>query len=316
MDNHDYDDVSNPILDLPMSGIAGNDDEGDFFGDEDVYQNLQDTQGDPPLVNKNLTKEQESDEDVDDHDYNDADIDFVLEELREICSEQGIPCTGPMEQMVRIKHKKETIFYSSLTWFVRGITLANQTQIIPTVMNAMNDMKVETKLLQQASSKMNKEVEKASRLTGDIVEELNTITGKMQDSFRDSIQKFLEVHAKVNTSPHAPKGITIGDSMAMKDQTNSGVKVGGSAPTQTKPVEVEKETATPKAKQVIDGKKQILLRAGFKPNWIKDVGDDIIDMVYDDDMHASVSSVTLTPKIKKFIVDTIKERLTEFLQDD
>ncbi|DBA36962.1 TPA_asm: P [Cardamine alphacytorhabdovirus 1] len=314
MDHNNYDDVSDPILDLPMSGVAGDDDEGNYVDDSSPLEDVQDDQADIPLVDQNLQQDYASENDADDHDYDHVDLDVVLQELRDICSDQGVPCTGPMEQMVKIKHTKETIFYSGLVWFVRGIALANQTQVIPTVMSAMNDMKMETKLLQQSSYKMNKEVEKASRLTGDIVEELNSIKEKMQDSFRDSIQKFIETHSRVEHAKTDASGPCIGDSMNLVKGKEKVEGVIGSVVERASPTEIKKEDTESKAQKVLGSKKQMLLRVGFKPNWIKDVGDEIIDIVYDDEMHNSVSAMKLTTKVKEYIVTTVKERLTDLLE--
>ncbi|UTQ50529.1 MAG: phosphoprotein [Pastinaca cytorhabdovirus 1] len=315
MDNHDYDDVSNPILDLAMYGVIGDDDAGSNMDPQDHDETLSDNMEDPPLVDQVLQQEQEQEECPDDHDYGGDDLDVVLYDLRHICNEQGVPCTGPMEQMVKIKHGKETIFYSGLVWFVRGIALANQTQIIPTVVTAINDMKMETKLLQQSSSRINKEVEKAGRLTGDIVEELNNIKEKMQDSFRDSIQKFLETHSKIEPAKVTDHEPTIGESMSVNRKRNKE-GVSGKPPPPADPVTLETEEIHPKAEKVIEEKKKMLIKIGFKPSWIKDIGDDLIDVIYDDELHASVMSVRLTQQIKKYVTDSVKENLNNLLADE
>ncbi|WNB40281.1 phosphoprotein [Plumbago necrotic spot associated virus] len=315
MDNLDFSDLPDPVVDLSVSGILGDDDmdnekyytdniSGDSEGNK--YAEGGDTPDDEETYNDN------------DVSYDNQPVDSVLADLYRICDREGVACTAPMEALIKSRHAEETIYLSSLEWFVRGIVLANQTQILPTIMTTISELKIENRTLQQASNKINRESEQVKKLSSDLVKELTAIKEDMKDSFRTSMRAFIEESNKTTravtgivdkTLPPATMGNRASSSKSMPSPDH--------IPPPTSEVQTQEPTAPALSKEVayLKEKKAVLKKAGFTNKWFEDIGDDILDIVYDDELHSTVRTLKMTPTVKKMIVDAVNDQLEDLLKE-
>ncbi|DBA37216.1 TPA_asm: P [Utricularia alphacytorhabdovirus 1] len=323
MDPVDFSDLADPILDLPggLNGDTVNEDY--YYDDEGGDDGITEDAADDNLVGKELRENDANRADgrgVEPDDVEFQDKRTVVVELQKVCDRLGVPCTKPMINLVESSFDDEIIFSSSLIWFVRGISLANQTQVLPTVMGAIDDMKVETRTLQQSTHKINKEVERAERLAADIHSQMISVRDEMTKSFRDTIAAFIQGETdrvvKELTSP-VERDLPMGAPSDTRPATSEKKKEVINA-TAT----VRKETTAPvakamktKADEYRDEKKRMLMKLGFKPIWIEAVEDETIDLIYDDDFHAGVLKMKLNPGVKKLLMEEIMDNVSEITGD-
>ncbi|QRX38977.1 phosphoprotein [Chrysanthemum yellow dwarf virus] len=322
----DYNDISDPILDISTLSMA----RGDSDRDEDIMEDDVPTDGNIlegyELYNEDHQKDGGGDEHTPNNDDDDPmgnTVDEALEMLREICDSQGVACTGPMENMVRAHFKNEAIFYSSLLWMVRGVSVATQTQVVPTVMSAISDMKVENRLLQQSSHRINNDVEKATRMTADIVEQLNNFRRDLTDSFRKSVDTLIDAHERQMKKRNAPESITLQEGSPpprenpklTNDRVYQGIPDEVFVNTETVKNNTP-ETSGTKPVGYINDKKIMVLKLGYSNKWVQSIGLDLLDTLFDDDLYIEASTMKLTAQTKKFLKEIIDGRLEDMMRDD
>ncbi|UTN00442.1 putative phosphoprotein [Hyptis latent virus] len=230
--NNDYSDVGNPIYDLQMS-TAGREDIADSLPDaDDSSSNSSDSTTDDQESNhedNNLDDKEVKEEEEEAGSYFGTDMlavyelgkpEPILKDLKYLCDLEGINYTLPMENQVKRAAEEEPMSYECLQWYVRGIILANQTQVIPTVTGAISEMKMETKYLQQSSTRINNEIKKIESVSRDMFSQLDELKTNLKEQIDAAIKTALDLSRQPTPMVQAP---IIKDNIPLIDVTVSEI---------------------------------------------------------------------------------------------
>ncbi|DBA37239.1 TPA_asm: P [Zea alphacytorhabdovirus 1] len=326
MDPPNFIDLPNPVFDLKMSGLGEDpvdDPENGLPTDKETAPSIHESNKES-MFNSGTWSHNDSGE-IEDEDlaYDPANVQLALEDLQFLCDKMGLSYTTPMENQVKAMFREEPICYSHLVWYLRGIIIANQTQIIPTITSAISDMKMETRNLQQSSNKINKETTSLEKIAKEIVKDIASVENDIQQSFRDSMKLFMDEMATKNSnrdppvcSEPTPKQPTkIAELSSVKNKKAMDDTVYES------PAENRTDIPSPSHSSVIRDqylaeKLKALIRYGIDPTFLKTAPPSIIDAMYPDNVHSQLKNVKLTPAMKTKIRANLEERLEEIADSD
>nr|UJQ88470.1 MAG: phosphoprotein [Alfalfa dwarf virus]UJQ88475.1 MAG: phosphoprotein [Alfalfa dwarf virus] len=320
-----FEDLSNPILDMAMSGLNNS-------GDEDSQIDLAEVRDDVDMGVENPKMDEvtakEDHQPIDEYEieddlaYDPADVSHALEDLKHLCDVRGVNYTIPMENQVSKLFKEEVVCYSHLKWYIRGIVLANQTQVLPTITGAIADMKMETQHLQKSSNKINKEVSRSEKLTKDITSELRSIKADIQESFRASMKLFMDEMTAQNkrTQPQlkeekVPTNLisALAKSKEKAEDYKDEATVSG---TKTE-INIPKPEPSKKGREGYMAEKRAhMIRYGLDARFVKEQPDSVIDLMYPDAVHSRLKQMKLNNQQRLRVIDNMQERLTDAMEED
>ncbi|AKD44212.1 phosphoprotein [Alfalfa dwarf virus] len=302
-----FEDLSNPILDMAMSGLNNSGDEDSQIDPAEINDDVEMGVENPKMDEVAATDAKQPVDEYeieDDLAYDPADVSHALEDLKHLCDVRGVNYTVPMENQVSKLFKEEILCYSHLKWYIRGIILANQTQVLPTVTGAIADMKMETQHLQKSSNKINKEVSRPEKLTREITSELRSIKADIQESFRASMKLFMDettTNSQRLQPPVKEEKVTTNLISALvkskekaedyKDEaTVSGVKTA---------INIPKPEPSKKGRDGYMAEKRAhMIRYGLDARFVKEQPDSVIDLMYPDDAHSKLKQMKLNNQQK------------------
>ncbi|QED42812.1 phosphoprotein [Medicago cytorhabdovirus A] len=320
-----FEDLSDPLLDLAMSGLNNSGDEDSQIDPAEMHEDVE-MDVENPKMDEVAAKDDKQPIDEyeieDDLAYDPADVSHALEDLKHLCDVKGVNYTVPMENQVSKLFKEEVLCYSHLKWYIRGIILANQTQVLPTVTGAIADMKMETQHLQKSSNKINKEVSRSEKLTREITSELRSIKADIQESFRASMKLFMDEMAtqnqKAQPQPKEERKTTNLISALMKSKekaedyrdeaTVSGVKTE---------INIPKPEPSKKGREGYMAEKRAhMIRYGLDARFVKEQPDSVIDVMYPDAVHSKLKQMKLNNQQRLRVIDNMQARLTDAMEED
>ncbi|AWK49428.1 putative P protein [Cytorhabdovirus fragariarugosus] len=309
----DFGDLPNPKLDINMSNVG----EDDF--EDDMVDDLNDNSigsDDDELPDLDELQEEDGDNNVNGYDghepYHPRAKEDLIADLKVICDTEGVSYTIPMENQILKGLNDESVSHNCLYWYVKGIIVANQTQIIPTISGAMSELKMETKFLQTAAGKINKEVKKSEDLMTSISKELKSVKEDMQMSFRSSMERFMkEVRDELKTAGcKTDNGEAKNEirSLVKNDKINADYEEGDSV---IATVVIPKCVPSTSSSKYHVEKRQWIQKMGIEHSFVKELDDDLIDQIYPDALHKKVQGMKLTAKNKDIIKKLIMKKIDE-----
>ncbi|AJG39187.1 phosphoprotein [Wuhan Insect virus 6] len=234
----------------------------------------------------------------------------ALDELQNMCMEKGIVCTLAMENQVKMISSSEEIYKSHLTWYLRGIAMANNTQLLPSIHDSIGVLKSEIKFTQLSTNNLNNASAKLTGAVQEITREIRTSTEMINDNFKTVLLQISE--NQVLPSPNSDK----------EESTYVKVDPIYQSDTVVTSQEFTQSESSPDAKFSVADKSDFnkmksafLISLGMDPDLLRDLPDGDLDLFLSDNDFKEFRSMKLTNALKRELLQTLMKEFETKLDD-
>ncbi|DAF42322.1 TPA_asm: P [Glehnia littoralis virus 1] len=250
----------------------------------------------------------------------------ALTQLEKVCSALGVNKTIQMENQIKTMSKTEAIDESHIIWYVRGISLANNTSVLAAITDSVSELKSESKHLFSVANKTSKVVSSVDKVAVGLRSLLEDLSSKTKESFDKTVNALaMSYEEKIKSMSEASKLPQASIVVALPDPPKAPVTLD----TKNNPVEEKEmtseqhlvnELSKPVKTVASDStiqkdKKAFVTRVGLGAALVRELKDESLHAVLPDDLYAQVKGMTLTPKvctgIKKVLMDNLNAYLSK-----
>ncbi|DBA37060.1 TPA_asm: P [Mentha alphacytorhabdovirus 1] len=243
-----------------------------------------------------------------------ADADGIIESLREVCAAHGVSCSEQMINQVKYLSTKETILEDHMIWYVRGLNMANNTMIIPSIKEAISDIKMETKHMANVTNKMMRCGTDIATESKAFNNQMNIAVHAIKDAFVQTVEAVADTYkSRVGTPDVEIVTVNVPDPPTGTVQTRGKEKVTDESP-KAKERAIE-ETVADESSIVLE-KKAMLKKVGFSLKMIKELEDDDVNAILDNNFLNDLKSMVMGAKKKAEIKKKITDNLHSYLEDE
>lgn len=249
----------------------------------------------------------------------------ALEHLEKVCSALGVNKTIQMENQIKTMSKTEAIDESHIIWYVRGISLANNTSVLAAITDSVSELKSESKHLFSVANKTSKVVSSVDKVAVGLRSLLEDLSSKTKESFEKTVSALATSYEEkikhlsdASKLPSASIVVSVPDppkAPVTLDKKTDLAKGKEMTAEQYTVNELSKPMKTVASDSTIQkDKKAFIVRIGLGVALVRELKDDSLHAVLPDDLYAQVKGMTLTPKvctgIKKVLMDNLNTYLS------
>ncbi|DAF42340.1 TPA_asm: P [Nymphaea alba virus 1] len=308
MADMDYSDVGNPV-DSVLGGLFDDEDTGSLDARPEIPPVL-------PLSNKAV---------VDAPLPNvDPQLSKILDTLKNVCDYFGVLMSSPMVNQIKTLSAKETITESHLMWYVRGVIIATSNTVMPSITDAIADMSMETKQMQNTVSQLRRTATEVDKTATSLNRRMRESADSIKVEFESVLKQVaraaeIDLQAKpvitvADSTPLSsvlPTTLEEADNPAQSSRRIDDPVLSQPPPPQTKVAETRADNT-----RVIAAKRALMQKAGVAPKIISAVPDDLVDKVVSNDLLIEVGKAILPLKVRAALKTLFIENISKGLEAD
>nr|DBA36970.1 TPA_asm: P [Chelidonium alphacytorhabdovirus 1] len=248
----------------------------------------------------------------------------ALKTLTDVCSALGVNKTLQMENQIKTMSRTETIKEEHVIWYVRGISLANNTSVLSAITDSISDLKSEARHLSNVTNKTTKVATSVDKVSVGLRSLLEDLTGKVKESFDKTIATLAASYEeRINQLSAASKLPPATITVAVPEPPLAAVVIEKQNPKE-KEGEVSSEEnlaaniGQPKITvasddMIIKDKKAFIIKSGVSISIVKQLGPEALSAVLPDATYAQLKTMVFTPKVGASIKQLLMKNLNDYL---
>ncbi|AYH53275.1 putative P protein [Trifolium pratense virus A] len=253
------------------------------------------------------------------------DAKLALESLSKVCSALGVNKTIQMENQIKTMSKTESIKEEHIIWYVRGISLANNTSVLSAITDSISDLKSESRHLSNVTNKTSKVAASVDKVSVGLRSLLDDITTRVRESFDKTVTALADSYEEkikmISESSKIPADVV---TVPVPEKPIANVTIENKSPTtedtgmtaekhfyqdMNKPV-----VTTASDENIQKDKRALMLRVGMSVAITRELKDAALSAVLPDDTYAQIKTMVMTPKVCAGIKQLLMKNLNQYIE--
>ncbi|DBA37170.1 TPA_asm: P [Primula alphacytorhabdovirus 2] len=235
--------------------------------------------------------------------------------LRKACEAAGIECTIPMINQIKSIGQEELIAESHLVWYVRGIVMAHSSRVLPSVHDAIAELKTELRHLMNVTNNASRTTTSLEKAAAGLKLNLSEATSGVRDMFDSTLKAVaasyedkLAHRAEVGEVPVKEKKVAI----VTNAQPPPVLEVSPSVTAENVAAAAIMKTVAD-ASALIKDKTEMLKSIGLSAMVIRELNEEALNKVLPNELYSEIAKLKLTPANKATVHQVIVGNLKQYI---